>query len=134
MVHTCIYVYLFICLFICVSAYIYIYIYIHGPYCTYIHITSLEADSTLLEALWGAQNFQVQLWGMHLLFWHSDPCGMNAHVQRALEMGYFTNMKSHVSHESLDKRSQVFPVRPRKAQQPIIAPSRPYWLALAPLP
>ena len=40
----------------------------------------------------------------------------------------------HMSHQSLTKGSQVFPTGPNEAQQPLIVPNRPCWVALAPLP
>ena len=39
-----------------------------------------------------------------------------------------------MSHWSLRKGSQVFPISPNKAQKPLIVPNGPFWVALALLP
>ena len=53
------------------------------------------------------------------------------------ELGHATGpwdlLWHHISHESLDKRSQVFPMRGYKRQQPLIVPSRTFWVAFVPL-
>ena len=48
----------------------------------------------------------------------------------------FDKPKVRFSYKPLEPRegSQVFPISPKKAQQPLIVSNRPHWVALAPLP